>query len=102
MNQCAHWRRALHRIRQPDVQRELSRFADRAAENQERNCCRSRTDCRQPIDLERAPTLIEEKCGARSLVEPEQTQKKSDITDARGNEGLLGRGSGARSFDPES
>ena len=35
VNQGADWRGAFHRVGQPDVQRELGRFAHRAAENQD-------------------------------------------------------------------
>ena len=48
VDQGGDGRRAFHRVRQPDMQRELRRLADRAAENQQagdgRASCRARPD----------------------------------------------------------
>ena len=38
MDQCGDWRRAFHRVRKPDIQRNLSRFSGGPENKQKRNC----------------------------------------------------------------
>ena len=67
MDQRAHRRRTFHRVRQPNVQRKLPRFANRAAENQQRDRGRARAERDQPADFERAVAAIIKKQRAAVL-----------------------------------
>src|SRR4051794_34786871 len=102
MDQRTHRRRALHRVRQPHMQRKLTRFASCAAENQKGDASCARAKHRQAGAFKATvAAIIQEQC-ATSIVEPEYPEKKSHVPDARGNERLLCRGRGARSLHPES
>src|SRR5437899_6802308 len=101
MNQCANRGWTLHGIGQPDVQREWSRLANRAAKNQERDeggACTKHGEA--GIFKTTAPAIIE-KQRATAIVEPEHAEKKSHVADAGGDEGLLCGCRGARSLNPE-
>src|SRR5262249_2665092 len=102
MDQRADRRRTFHRVRQPDVQRELTGFANCAAENQkgDKSCARAKHSETGAFEAT-APAIIEEQC-ATAIVEPEHTKKKSHVADPRRNERLLCGCRGARSLDPES
>src|SRR5438034_6171774 len=102
MDQCADRSRAFHRIRQPDVQRELSRLPHCAAENEQRNkrgahAERGKTSLLQTT----VPTVVKEKRAA-AAVKPEQAKEKSQVADASGNERFFCRRCGAWSLNPKS
>src|SRR5436309_616414 len=102
MDESTDRRRALHRVRQPDVQRELSRFANRAAENQQRDERRACAKQGQTGAFETSEAAIVKKQCAIAIVEPEHSEKKSHVTDARGDECFLCGRCRARSLDPEA
>ena len=111
----AHGRRARHRVRQPDVQRELGRLADRTAEGEQarrRHPGRVVAAVRLHHVLRHLPHVGEaqrveaalEHRGARGLVharvdglelavEDQDADQQADVADARRHEGLL-RGPG--------
>src|SRR5436189_117223 len=102
MDQCADRSRAFHRIRQPDVQRELSRLPHCAAENEQRNKRGTRTEHGKTSLLQTTvPTVVKEKRAA-AAVKPEQAKEKSQVADASGNERFFCRRCGAWSPHPKS
>src|SRR6476620_2364684 len=102
MDECADRGRTLHRIGQPDVQWELSGLANCTAENQKRDERRACAKQRQAGTFKTpAATIVKKQC-ATPIVEPEHSEKKSHVTDARGDECLLCGRSGAGSLDPEA
>ncbi len=60
MDQRTDRRRAFHRVRQPNVQWELSGFADRAAKNEQRNERGARTKPKQSSGFEATFSAIVE------------------------------------------
>src|SRR6185312_10823425 len=81
--------RTFHCVRQPDVERELSGLANRAAENQERDeggACAKQSHA--ATFKTSAPAIVKKQC-ATTIVEPKYSKKKSHVTDARGDERLL-------------
>src|SRR6266542_2657912 len=101
MDQCADRSRAFHRIRQPDVQRELPRLAHRAAENQQRNRRGARAEHGETGAFQATVPTIVKKKRATAAVEPEQAKEKSQVADASGNERFFCRCGGARSLNPK-
>src|SRR5438477_2352031 len=102
MDQCADRSWAFHRIRQPDVQRELSRLPHCAAENEQRNKRGARTEHGKTSLLQTTvPTIVKEK-RATAAVKPEQAKEKSQVADASGNERFFCRRCGAWSLNPKS
>ena len=81
-------RRAFHRIRQPDVERELRRFADRAAEDQERGdgeVIRIARDSRELL------IHLRENNRARGDPRHHDPEHETEIADAIGQERFLRR-----------
>src|SRR5204862_1489937 len=102
MDQCADRSRAFHRIRQPDVQRELSRLPHCAAENQERNKRGARAEHGKTSLLQTTVATIVKEKRAAAAVKPEQAKDKSQVADASGNERFSCRRCGAWSHNPQS
>ena len=98
----AHRRRAFHRVRQPDMERELSRLADCAAENQQRDERGAGAEQKEPGVFEATMAIVVKEQRAAAAVEPENAEEKSDIADARGDERFFCGGGGARFVYPES
>src|SRR5688572_31735045 len=102
MDQRAHRSRAFHRVRQPDVERELPGLADRAGKNQKRNEGGAGTDREEPGGFETTFSTIVEEKSTTAAVEPEDAEKKSEIANARGDERFLRRSGCARFVNPET
>ena len=69
MDQRADRGRPFHRVRQPDVERELPRLADRAGKNQKRDEGGAGTDRQQPGGFEATFSAIVEEQSATAAVE---------------------------------
>lgn len=83
------------------MQRELSRFADCAAENEKRDECGAGTNRKKSGVFEAAlSTIIKEKRAA-AVVEPQNTEEKSDVANARSDKRFFRSGGRARSVDPK-
>ena len=101
MDQGTDGRWAFHCIRQPDMERELPGLSDRTAENQQRNEGRAGANGKKSCVFQTtAPLIVKQECAA-AVIEPKHPEKKPEVTDAGGDEGFLGCGSGARPIDPE-
>src|SRR4051812_23276891 len=111
MNESADGRGAFHGIRQPNMQGQLTGFTDCAAENKKSDTRGGgqadagglRYQLRESPLLEAALTSViieEERTGLR--VEPNHSQKESQVTDARRDECFLCRRSRARFVIPEA
>src|SRR5205823_1878457 len=85
VDERAHRRRAFHRVRQPDVQRELPRLTDGTAENQERDKCGTRAERNECGAFEATASIVVKEQRAAAAVEPENAKKKSEVTDASGD-----------------
>ena len=84
------------------MERKLPGFADGTAENQQSNeGCAGANGQKSRVFKATASLIVKQKRAA-VVIEPKDPEKKSEITDARGDEGFLGRGGRARSLDPES
>src|SRR4051812_49676324 len=101
MDQRADRCRAFHCIRQPDVERELSRLADCAGKNQERDEGRAGPDGEEASVLQAAGPVIVKEQGPGPAIKPEDAEEKTEIADASGNECLFRGSSGARFMDPK-
>src|SRR6266480_6569387 len=102
VDQRADRRGPLHRIRQPDVQRELARFSHRTAKDQQRDERCARTEHgKSRVFNATMPFIVEEKCAA-AVIERKHAEEKSHVSDTRGEECLFCRSRGARTLDPES
>src|SRR5215831_21393175 len=89
MDQRADGGRTFHRVRQPDMQRELSRLSNCAAENQQRDECGACAEHSQTGAFKTpVATIVKEKCAA-AAVKPEHPEKKSHVANARSDECLL-------------
>ena len=105
VNERGHRRRALHRVRQPRVQRHLAGLAHRADQQQQRGRGRNGQSADgggtgkrcQRAGFKQAVAAIEEQQGAGLLVEPDHAEEERHIPHPRGNEGLL-RGRCRRRF----
>src|SRR5258708_6921277 len=86
VNQRADRRRTFHRVRQPDVQRELSGFADRAAENQQGDKGGSRAEGEKRTTFEATASIIVKEKRAAVDIKPEEAEKKSNVANACSNE----------------
>src|SRR6478735_6590251 len=102
MNQRTNRCRSFHRIRQPDVKRELPGFADGTAENQQRDKSGAGANAQQSRLFQATASLVVKQKGAAVVVEPKHPEKEPKIADARGDESFLRRSGGARSLDPEA
>src|SRR5205809_2210957 len=102
MDQCADRGRTLHGVGQPDVQRELSGLANRTAEDQERDEGGACTKHGEAGTFKTTAAAIVEKQCATAIVEPQQSEKKSHVADAGGDEGFLCGRRGAGSLNPEA
>src|SRR4029077_905873 len=84
------------------VQRELSGLANCAAENQKRDERSARSEHSETGAFKTSAAAIVEKQCATAIVEPEHSEKKSHVADARGDECFLCSRRGARSLDPKA
>ncbi len=97
VNQRRNWRRAFHRVRQPDMQRQLAALARCTGKDQQpnRSCrCESkpRRRSQQPSQrsgLHRTRTAVIEQQRTRLAEQPHHAQQKEDVADARGQESFL-------------
>src|SRR5262249_50075933 len=102
MDQRANWRRTFHRVRQPDVQRELSGLANCTAKNQKRDKSCACTKQGQTGGFETpAPAIVEKQC-TTAVVEAEHPEEKSHVADPRGDECLLCGRRGTWPLDPKT
>ncbi len=92
-----HRRRAFHRVGQPDVQRELGRLADRAAEDQQRDhrwrwlmprAVRSAVPSPPRNSASKICTRRAKRQAAGLRPQEEQAEQHQHVADARGDEGL--------------
>ena len=92
-------RRAFHRVRQPDVQRELRGLAHRAAKNQQAG---HRRQTPRAWDLPKA--LLEHIEIQRTERRPdhEDAEQETEIAQAIGDEGFFGGVRCRRPFEPEA
>src|SRR5204862_3545772 len=94
--------RTLHRVGQPDVQRELSGLANCAAENQKRDeSCACAKQGQAGTFKTSAAAIVQKQC-ATAAIEPEHSEKKPHGAAARGDECFLCCRCRARSLDPEA
>ena len=84
------------------MERELAGLADGAGKNQERDEGRARADGEEAGRFETTLAAIVKKQRAGAAVEPEHAEEKSEVADARRDEGLLRRGGRARFVNPET
>ncbi len=102
VNQGAYRRGAFHRIRKPDVKRQLARFANRSAEDQQRNAgCNARGQLGESGLLHASRAVIIKQQRARLSVEPHHSQQQAKVPHPRGKERLFCRCSRRRPFIPE-
>src|SRR5207248_9247596 len=102
MNQRTNRCRSFHRIRQPAVKRELPRFADGTAENQQRDKSGARANSQQSPVFEATASLVVKQKGATVVVDQKHPEKEPEIADARGEESLVRSSGGARPPDPNA
>src|SRR5207248_11798570 len=102
VNQRTNRRRSFHRIRQPDVKRELPGLAGGTAENQQCDEGGAGADGQKSRVFEATASLVVKQKGAAVVVEPKHPEKEPEIADARGDESFLRRSGGARPLDPEA
>src|SRR5439155_1806203 len=102
MDQRADRGRSFHRVRQPDVEGELSGFSDRAAENQQRDEGGAGANGEKSRVLQATAALVVKQKGAAAVIKPKHPQEKAEIADAGGDESFPGGGGRARPLDPES
>ena len=89
MDQCRNRRRAGHGVRQPDEERQLRRFAGHAQEHEQSDQKhRGGVRCRDRRGRGKNRGKIE---AAKIPEDEEHGHEQTKITDAVGNEGLLGR-----------
>ena len=102
--------RAFHRIRKPDVQRDLAGLAGGPAEDEDADGGREgeaedggvRDECGQGGAFEASRAGVVEKQRAGFGVEPDHAEEEDEVTDAGGNEGFLGGGGGFGLGVPEA
>ena len=111
MDQGTHGRRSFHRIWQPHVQRQLTRFADGTTEDEQRDRGRHRhpdKGCLSDHFRDRrlfqtaGSRFVEEEQGARLGVEPQHPDQESQIADPSRDESLLRRRRRAGLLIPEA
>jgi hypothetical protein len=83
VDQRAHRRRAFHRVRQPDVQRELRGLAHRAAEDQDH-----RRGDDELVGMQRRRVQLDEVERARRHEEQQDADHEAEVAQARGDEGF--------------
>ncbi len=97
VNQRGDRRGAFHRVRQPHVQRELAALARGSGKDQQADSARcgqaesrrlrQQSSQRPALQRTRAVVVEEQRAGLRE--EPDDSKKKENIADARGDEGLF-------------
>jgi hypothetical protein len=97
VNQRGDRRGAFHRIRQPDVQRKLAALARRSGKDQQANRARGRQSQApqaapairpaQRLNRTRAVVVKEQRAGLRE--EPDNSEQKENIADARGEKAFF-------------
>ena len=98
VDQGGHRRRTGHRVRQPDMQRDLRRLAGRADEQEHAHQARRH---RHRSGQERRIDLVHLQRAERA-VQQEHAEQEAGIADAIGDEGLLARGGLGRILEPEA
>src|SRR5205809_8086295 len=102
MDQGTDGRWAFHCIRQPDMERELPGLSDRTAENQQRNEGRAGANGKKSCVFQTtAPLIVKQECAA-AAIEPKHPEKKPQMTDSGGDDGLHVCGSRALPMYPAS
>src|SRR5262249_61887159 len=98
MDQCAARGRTLHRVRQPNVQLKTAILDNYTAKKQKCDeSCASAKQGQAGAFKTSAAAVVEKQC-ATAIVEPEHSEKKTHVTDARGDECFFCCRGGARSL----
>ena len=110
VNQRRNRRRALHRIRQPDMQRKLAALARRSRKNQEANCAgrrqsqrrRLRQQSSQRPRFQRAGPAVIKQQRAGLCEQPDDSEQKENVAHACGEKSLLRGRRGRRLLIPKA
>src|ERR1043165_9012910 len=78
----------------------LTRLANRAAKNEQRDQSGARPEQRKSFFEATISAVIKEK-GSAALIKPEHSQKQPEVTDSGGDERFLGCCRGTGSVDPK-
>ena len=97
-------RRALHRVGQPDVQRELRALADRAGDQAQREQRDDGLAEHHAVDQQQLSAVVDLSDVERAGAVPDQDQRReqAEVAQPRDQERLLRRGGGGRLVEPEA